>query len=161
MKKFNQIAEFGKKLMANSDRDEVLHLIADEAKKLVHAERCSLFIADPEAGMLWTKLSDGVERIVIDYDAGVVGDTCQRAEPQIVNEPYDDKRFLSMIDKKTGYETKNILSVPIFNSKREVMGVLQLLNKHNADFDKEDLELLTFFANYVSGTLELVLMDEK
>ena len=161
MKKFNQIAEFGKKIAMESDVHKVLELISQEAKSLVHADRCSLFIADEEAGLLWTKLSDGVERIVVSDSSGIVGDTYKKKEPHIVNSPYDDARFLPSIDKKTGYVTKNILTVPIFNSKRKVMGVLQLLNKHQADFDKEDLELLTFFANYVSGTLELVLLSEE
>jgi GAF domain-containing protein len=41
------------------------------------------------------------------------------------------------------------------------MGVMQLLNKSRFDFDEEDLEMLNFFANYVSGSIELVLMSEK
>ncbi|MBU1993837.1 GAF domain-containing protein, partial [bacterium] len=68
---------------------------------------------------------------------------------------------LKTIDKKSGYVTKNIIAVPIFNSKREVMGIIQLLNKFRFDFDDADLETLTFFANYISGSLELVLMNEN
>ena len=160
MNKFNQIAEFGKQLMALTDMDNALELIAKEAKKLVSAQRCSIFIVDDEDKMLWTKLSDGIGRIVIALDAGIVGDTYKTQEPQIVNNPYADKRFLQNIDNKSGYTTQNMLTVPIFNSKRKVIGIIQLLNKSNNDFNEEDLETLAFFANYVSGTLELVLMDE-
>jgi signal transduction protein with GAF and PtsI domain len=160
MKKFNQIAEFGKELMALTEMDNALDVIAKEAKKLVSADRCSIFIVDNEDKMLWTKLSDGIGRIVIALDAGIVGDTYKKQAPQIVNAPYDDKRFLQNIDNKSGYTTKNMITVPIFNSKRTVMGVIQLLNKSRNDFNQEDLETLTFFANYVSGSLELVLMNE-
>ncbi|MBU1657567.1 GAF domain-containing protein [bacterium] len=161
MKKFKQIAEFGKKLMALGEMENALELISKEAKQLLNAERCSIFIVDKEDEMLWTKLSDGIGRIVIALDAGIVGDTYQKAKPQIVNSPYDDPRFLKTIDKKSGYVTKNIIAVPIFNSKREVMGIIQLLNKFRFDFDDADLETLTFFANYISGSLELVLMNEN
>lgn len=160
MNKFNEIAEFGKALMALESMENSLALIAKEAKRLVNAERCSIFIVDHEDKMLWTKLSDGIGRIVIGLDSGIVGDTYLTQKPQIVNDPYSDKRFLPNIDKKSGYKTKNIITVPIFNSKREVMGVIQLLNKSRFDFDEKDLETLTFFANYVSGSLELVLMNE-
>ena len=78
-----------------------------------------------------------------------------------MNNPYEDSRFLPHIDKKSGYETKNILTVPIFNSKREVLGVVQLLNKETGEFNAEDLETITFFANYVSGNLELALMMDE
>jgi GAF domain-containing protein len=161
MKKFNQIAEFGKKLMAMNDMENVLELISDEAKSLVNAERCSIFIVDKEDEILWTKLSDGIGRIVIGLDSGVVGDTYEKKKPQIVNDPYENERFLPNIDKKSGYTTKNMITVPIFDSKRNVMGVMQLLNKKRFDFDDADLELLTFFANYVSGSLELVILSEK
>ena len=161
MKKFDQIAEFGQKLMTLKNMEHALELISDEAKKLVNADRCSIFIVDKEDKMLWTKLSDGIGRIVISLDAGIVGDTYTKREAQIVNNPYEDKRFLQNIDKKSGYKTQNMITVPIFDSKRNVMGIIQLLNKSRFDFDTEDLEMLTFFANYVSGSLELAILKEN
>jgi len=161
MKKFNQIAEFGKKLMSMDDMENVLELISQEAKSLVDAQRCSIFIVDYEDKILWTKLSDGIGRIVIGLDSGIVGMTYKTKKPQIVNNPYEDEHFLPNIDKKSGYTTKNMITVPIFDSKRQVMGIMQLLNKKRFDFGSEDLELLTFFANYVSGSLELVILSEK
>ena len=161
MKKFNQIADFGKQLMALTEMDNALDLISSEAKRLVDADRCSIFIVDNEEKILWTKLSDGIGRIVIGLDSGIVGDTYTKQTPQIVNDPYSDERFLPGIDKKSGYTTKNMITVPIFDSKRNVMGIIQLLNKSRFDFNEKDLETLTFFANYVSGSLELVLMSES
>jgi GAF domain-containing protein len=161
MKKFHQIAKFGQKLMALEDMDQALKLISEEAKALLNADRCSIFIVDKEDMILWTKLSDGVGRIVISIDTGIVGDTYKKQEPQIVNAPYSDKRFLNTIDKKSGYETKNIITVPIFDSKREVIGIIELLNKREDEFNENDLSSLIFFANYVSGSLELVLMTGK
>jgi len=158
MDKKKQIAEFGQKLMALADIEQTTLLIADEAKKLLNTQRCSIFIADKEDGILWTKLSDGIGRIVISLNSGIVGDTYTKAIPQIVNDPYNDPRFLQNIDKKSGFTTKNIIAVPIFNSKREVMGIIQLLNKSRTDFNEKDLDTLTFFANYVSGSLELALL---
>ncbi len=161
MNRVSQISEFGKRLMALSVIEDTLPLISSEAKKLLNAQRCSIFIVDVEYKMLWTKVSDGIGRIVISLNSGIVGDTYQSMKPQVVNAPYDDARFLNKIDKKSGYVTKNIITVPIFNSKRAVIGVIQLLNKLKGDYDDSDLETLTFFANYVSGSLELVLMNEE
>lgn len=42
MSKFNQIAAFGKELMALNDMDNALELIAKEAKNMVGADRCSI-----------------------------------------------------------------------------------------------------------------------
>lgn len=154
-----KVAEFGKRLSVEHDIDSALEVIAEEAKQLLGVERCSIFIADREAGMLWTKHSDGIGRIAIGIDSGIAGDTYRQRAPQLVNDPYEDDRFMPKIDEKSGFTTRNILAVPIFDSKREVMGVVQLLNKRQGGFVQEDLELLTFLANYVSGTIELVLME--
>jgi hypothetical protein len=35
-----------------------------------------------------------------------------------------------------------------------------MLNKHTGDFNYDDEGIMNFFANYVSGTLELALMME-
>jgi len=161
MKRSTQIAEFGQKLMSLGKVDNALELIADEAKQLLNADRCSIFIVDAEDKMLWTKLADGIGRIVISLDSGIVGDTYIKNEPQLVNNPYEDDRFLPNIDKKSGYVTRNIITTPIYNSKREIIGIIQLLNKSRGDFDEKDLEDLAFLANYVSGSLELILMSEK
>jgi GAF domain-containing protein len=159
--KFDEIAEFGKQLMNIESVEQTLELIAKEAKELVDAKRCSIFIVDNQKQILWSRLSDGVGRIVIGIDSGVVGETYKTKKPQLVNRPYEDERFLKNIDKQSGFETKNIITVPIFNSKQEVMGVIELLNKKRFDFTTEDLELLTFFANFVSGSLELALLKAQ
>jgi len=50
------------------------------------------------------------------------------------------------VDKETGYKTNNIITTPIFNSKREIIGVLQLLNKDEG-FDEDDVKFMIFFAH--------------
>jgi GAF domain-containing protein len=157
---YKRIADFGKKLAQLNDLENALPTIAEEAKAIVNAERCSIFIADRENGMLWTKLSDGVGKIAIGIDAGIVGETVRTKAPQRVNDPYEDKHFLAKIDEKSGFVTRNILAVPVFNSRQEVIGVIQMLNKHNGDFNETDEGIMTFFANYISGTLELALLIE-
>jgi GAF domain-containing protein len=157
---YQRIAEFGKKLAHFTNINDTLPAIAEEAKAIINTERCSIFIVDHINNMLWTKLSDGIGRIAIDMSSGIVGVTATTEQPVIVNNPYEDERFLSKIDEKSGFVTRNILTVPIFNSKQNVVGVIQLLNKYNADFTEGDEGIMGFFANYISGTLELALLIE-
>ncbi|MDD4885152.1 GAF domain-containing protein [Sulfuricurvum sp.] len=158
---YQRIADFGKKLTQLDHIDTALPTISEEAKAIVNAERCSIFIVDHAGNMLWTKLSDGVGKIAIGIDSGIVGDTVKNKKAQLVNDPYEDSRFLAKIDEKSGFVTRNILAVPIFNSRQEVIGVIQLLNKYNGDFTENDEGIISFFANYISGTLELALLMEK
>lgn len=158
---YKRISDFGKKLTCLDRIEDSLPIISEEAKAIVNAERCSIFMVDAKEKMLWTKLSDGIGRIAIAIDSGIVGGTVQTKTAQIVNSPYEDDRFLSKIDQKSGFVTRNILAIPIFNSRQEVIGIIQLLNKYNGDFDEKDEGIMSFFANYISGTLELALLMEK
>ena len=158
---YQRIADFGKRLTQLDRIEDALPSISEEAKAIVNAERCSIFIVDHSGGMVWTKLSDGIGRIALGIDSGIVGDTVRTKATQLVNNPYEDTRFLSKIDEKSGFVTRNILAVPIFNSRQEVIGVIQMLNKYNGDFNENDEGIMSFFANYISGTLELALLMEK
>jgi len=159
---YEQIAEFGKKLGYFDDIEKALTAISDEAKLLTHAQRCSIFLVDHRSNILWSKLSNEIGRIAIGMHSGIVGLTYETEEAQIINDPYNHPNFLDTIDKQSGYETKNLITMPIFGSDQNVIGVIQLLNKTDNDegFSTEDRHILTFLANYVSGTLELALKLE-
>ena len=126
---------------------------------LLRAERCSIFIVDRHSNILWTRLSNGIGRIAIGLGSGIAGLTYRTGRAQIINDPYHHPDFLPEIDRQSGYTTKNLITMPIFGSERDVIGVIQLLNKLDdpTGFNTDDKHLLTFLANYVSGTLELAL----
>jgi len=153
-KKYKKLSDFGKKLLAKNSLDDGLLFISSSAKELIGSDRCSIFIYDVDADELWTPLADGVEKITIPYDIGLVGQTIRLQKPLMENEPYDNPNFLADVDMQTGYYTQNSLTTPIFNSKRKIIGVLQLLNKDDG-FNKKDVEFIVFFTHYISGFIEL------
>ncbi|MCD6172166.1 MAG: GAF domain-containing protein [Sulfurimonas sp.] len=150
-----KLADFGKELLYKKSLVEGLPHISKYAKDVIGADRCSIFIYDEYKKELWTTLSDGVEKIVIDSTHGLVGQTIRDKKPILENDVYSNPNFSSTIDKDTGYKTKNVITAPIFNSKREIIGVLQLLNKDDG-FDNEDAKFMVFFTHYISGFLELI-----
>lgn len=150
-----KLADFGRTLLNKTSLEEGLPMIAKYAKDVIGADRCSIFINDLAHNELWTTIADGVERIIVPSNKGIVGYTLKVKKPVIANDAYSHPHFLSEVDKKTGYVTRNIVTAPIFNSKRQIIGVLQLLNKED-DFDNDDVRFMIFFAHYVSGFLELV-----
>jgi GAF domain-containing protein len=156
-----KLAHFGRELMERvSSLEKGLPMISAYAKDVVGADRCSIFVYSPKTRMLWTTLADGMEKIRIDADSGIAGRTLESRESQIVNDPYQDPAFLNTIDKYSGYVTQNIASVPVFDSNRKIIGVLQLLNKEGG-FDATDTRFMTFFAHYISSYLELATLFKE
>lgn len=150
-----KLADFGRELLEKKSLSEGLPLISRYAKDVIHARRCSIYMYDRTEDELWTTLADGIGKITLSPEKGIVGQTISSKEPIIVNDAYSNPHFLPEVDEETGYKTTNIITAPIFNSVREVIGVLQLLNKDDG-FDKDDVKFMVFFAHYISGFLELI-----
>jgi len=152
---YTKLAQFGRELLGITSLEMGLPIISEYAKSVIHADRCTIFIYQPRINIVWSTIADGMEKIIVQADEGIVGQTIQEEKAIIVNDTYNNEHFLKKIDHKSGYITSNIASVPIFNSMKEVIGVLQLLNKEGSEFDADDTRFMTFFAHYISGYLEL------
>ena len=152
---YMKLAQFGRELLNVTSLEQGLPIISNYAKNIIQADRCSIFIYQSSKNIVWSTLSDGIEKITLNADKGIVGQTIQKKKSIIVNDTYNNPHFLKMIDHQSGYITSNIASVPIFNSTHHIIGVLQLLNKEEGDFSTDDSRFMTFFAHYISGYLEL------
>jgi len=153
--RYSKLTEFAKELLTKRSLEEGMPLIAKYVKDVIDAQRCSIFIYDNQKHELWTTLADGVDKIVLPANKGLVGYTIKIKKPVIANDAYGHEEFLAEVDERTGYKTENIVTAPIFDSQRKVIGVLELLNKEGG-FDDDDVKFMIFFAHYVSGFLELL-----
>jgi len=117
-----------------------LEAFTHKLTQLLHAERSSLFLVDGDTLLLKVarNLQDG-EEIRIPIGTGIAGAAAQSG--QIINIPdaYDDPRFNPEVDKKTGFRTRSILSLPIKDRHGVVFAVAQLLNRRDGQpFDRDD-----------------------
>lgn len=157
---YSDLADFGKTLLANKQLDEGLVIISTYLKKLTNAMRCSIFVHDKQNHMLWTILSNGVEKIVIPDTQGIVGYVLTTQKEMIENAVANNPHFLDQIDKSSGYETVNMLACPIYDSKDNVIGVLQLINKLEG-FSDEDMLFIKVVIRFISTYIEVALVHES
>lgn len=132
-------------LAAETSLDHLLKTVAEEIKKVLDADRCTVFLLDRQKNELVSKvaLGMGTQELRFPADKGLAGYAAQMGEIINIKDAYKDERFNSDIDKETGYKTKTILCMPIWNMKHEILGVFQVLNKNNdAFFTKEDEDIL-------------------
>ncbi len=143
--------------LLNSERnfDQLLRLIADEATKHVDAERATIFLLDKEKGELWAKVALGVSDIIrFDARLGIAGAVLISGKSMTVEDAYKSPLFYPSIDSITGYHTRNILSVPMRNNKRAIIGVFQVLNKREGKFTTEDEQFVSALALHAGIALQ-------
>ncbi len=136
------------RLLAARDLDERLRILGDASARLVDAERATIFLIDKTRGELWSKLATGTEpgEIRIPMGSGIAGSVAQTGRTINLADPYSDPRFNPDVDRRTGYTTRNLLTVPMMAASGARLGVFQVLNKRGGPFGPEDVEILAQLA---------------
>ena len=153
---YKQIYHVGQIITSEINMDVLFELIIDQTNQIMGTERGSVFLYDEKTDELWSLVATGMEKnkIRIPSDYGVAGNVFQSKAPLIINDAYSDPRFYAEIDKLSGFQTKNILCIPLINRKGHCIGSLQALNKNSGDFTDKDIELLESISYYVAIALE-------
>ncbi len=154
----HSIQQIGKALSRELRTRRLLPLIMNEVTRLMNAERSTFYIVDRERGELWSQIAQKAEikEIRLKVGTGIAGYVAKTGEVINIEDAYRDDRFDPSTDKKTGYHTRSILCMPIFEPLSEhkkspdIIGVLQVLNKKDGVFTEDDEELLASMASQIA-----------
>ncbi|MBL6946815.1 MAG: GAF domain-containing protein, partial [Rhodospirillales bacterium] len=138
------LLDLSKKVAAIESLDEILEILVQMTTAEIGAERGTLFLNDPQAGELYSRVAQGnfKREIRILNTSGIAGYVFTTGAGEIIQDAYADKRFNRSVDEQTGFKTESIICAPIKTVLGEVIGVSQALNKKKGNFGEEDLALL-------------------
>ena len=142
----NQLIRISSLLNSTLNLPELLRRIMSSAKELLGAEVCSIMLLDEESGELVFEVSLGekseeVTKLRIPIGRGIAGHVAQTGEAMIVNSVKDIPFFYDQIDSQVGFETRNMLAVPI-KVRDRVIGVGEIINLARPEgVQEKDLEL--------------------
>lgn len=155
-------------LLMNADLNTecVIRQIMDEAKTLLGAEVASVWLVDEATQELYSNVNSNGNELRIPITAGIAGHVATTGEVVIVQDAYNDARFNSTMDKKTGFKTRNMICAPLKMKRGGILGVVQLINKvkvssvsgedrfglgqmegETGSFTPDDIHFLQVFAN--------------
>ncbi|KAG5509329.1 hypothetical protein GH5_06419 [Leishmania sp. Ghana 2012 LV757] len=143
-------------VLANTDiRDvnSIVRHVLHGAKKLLNADRSSMFLLDKERNELYSKMADSANEIRFPCGKGIAGTVAESGVGENIMDAYADSRFNSTVDRQLGYRTQSILCEPIVLNG-EVLAVVQLVNKLGHDGsvtcftrgDRETFQVFSLFA---------------
>ncbi|NER79310.1 MAG: GAF domain-containing protein [Leptolyngbya sp. SIO1D8] len=131
------------------DLEKTLQSVMAEARDLMSADRSTLWLIDEESNELWSKVKTGDGQSLIELripaDRGIVGYVSSTKETLNIPNAYHDPRFDPASDKRTGYQTRTILCMPVFDSAGKLIAVTQLINKKQGIFNSSDEEFMRAF----------------
>jgi adenylate cyclase len=163
VRQLEMLLELSRHVSALDSLDAVLDALVGAAIREVGAAAGSLFVHDDERGELYTQRSSdlGQRQIRVLDDRGIAGSVYQSGVGEIVLDAYADPRFAREVDQETGFTTRSILCVPVRNTRGETIGVVELLNKLDGEFDERDLALLEGMTSQCAITLQSMQMLDR
>ncbi|MHB8882780.1 MAG: HD domain-containing phosphohydrolase [Thermodesulfovibrionales bacterium] len=140
------------------DTREIRRRAIEAATKLADTETGSLLLVDPETGDLFFEVALGdkgdlLKEIRLSRGQGIAGWVAENNEAVIINDAQSDPRFFKGADKKSSFDTRNMICVPV-RTKDRMLGVLQAINKREGSFSDDDRDVLTALANQVATAIE-------
>ncbi len=171
-KKGTLVSEVLSVLSHSKGTNSLILAIMGKIRDVMNVERCTVFVLvssattatkrsasthrnisfeqDPNQKLLWTTASVDTEKITVPVGEGICGHVAQTGEVLMIDDAYQDVRFNQHIDRATGFRTRSILCVPVYDTSQAppvLAGVMQVINKRDGDFDLDDVDMLKDFAS--------------
>lgn len=145
-------------LAAPFELNAMLSTVAAAACHVLHAERASVWMLEDDGTHLRLEVTSDLGALRLALGQGLVG-RCA-AEVRLINvaDCYADPRFNPEMDRRSGYHTRCLVAVPLVDDRGLLVGVLQVLNRHEGVFGPEDEALAEALAAQCAVALSRVRM---
>ncbi|KQC10544.1 MAG: hypothetical protein APR54_03075 [Candidatus Cloacimonas sp. SDB] len=149
-----------------NDIDTLLNSILSESERIFSVEGTSILLEDIKTGKLYFYFATGekgeiLKSIQMEPGEGICGYVFQTGKALIENDPAQSSLFSDKVDIASEFKTRNLICVPL-QIEDKIIGVLELINKIETDFNNEDMDLLKLVGSQISLALQRArLVEEK
>lgn len=160
-----RLLEVSRRLGVTADLGRILSEIIDAMRDLLDAERATVFEFDPHSHELFATVAHGLEGacageddseevVRFPADQGLAGAAAQTRRTVNVPDAYADPAFNREVDRRTGFRTRSILSIPLLGFDDELIGVAQVLNKRGGAFSARDESIAEALAAHAAVAIK-------
>ncbi len=140
---------------------QALHI----ALEVVDGQAGCVLLANPDTKQLvfYYALGDKAPTIGVGFpwDKGIGGWVFQKGEPIVTCDVKHDKRHFSVIDETTGYDTHDMIALPLKSWEGAPIGVLEVMNKKEGELNKDDVAILTIISAFTAISIEEARLFEE
>ncbi|MCP4419975.1 MAG: GAF domain-containing protein [Chloroflexi bacterium] len=156
---FAVVSEISYALTSTLSLQNIYRQLREPVRRTLNVGSVSVGLIEQPAGdiifvdILMGDLFKNLPAIRLKKGQGIAGWVSENRQPVIVNDVYTDKRFYSRIDRQSGFQTNNMICIPLQIEER-VIGILQAINKQNGNFNENDLRLLQAIGGPLAAAIE-------
>lgn len=143
------LADLSEALAVSLDLRQTLEQAVTRIAGFVQAEAASMFLLDPESGLLECRICVGPVNLLglkLARGQGVVGCAVEENAVQLVRDAQRDSRVHLRVDAETGFVTRSIVCAPLTTAHGPI-GVLEVVNRRDGTpFEEADARVLRALA---------------
>jgi signal transduction histidine kinase len=156
LERYKRLIEISRDLASTLDLDLLLNRILVAARDIAEAGAASILLYDSAARQLYfqaaTNMDPMMRGLVVPMDS-IAGWIVTNRQPLRIDDVHKDTRYFKNVAKTVSLDTKNIIGVPLI-TKDKVIGVMEVLNKEQGEFNEIDEDLLSVLGAQAAIAIE-------
>jgi phosphoserine phosphatase RsbU/P len=156
IRRLSTLVEASKLINSSIEGEVLFRSIMRVVREHLGVDRGTLYVYDAKRNEIRASIDPepGLSEIRLAVGQGLAGTAAETGRSIIINDAYADPRFDDTADRLSGFRTRSVLCSPIRNRERQLVGVLQLLNKQGGDFGTADLQFLESLSDHMAIAIE-------
>ncbi|MCJ7625134.1 MAG: GAF domain-containing sensor histidine kinase [Anaerolineaceae bacterium] len=144
--RYQQLIDISRDLASTLNVDTILRRIINVSAEICKAEAASILLWDESKQQLYfeaatnTSEEETLKGIIVPAES-IGGWVAINREPVIISDVQKDHRYFQRVDEETNLATKSMVAIPLI-AKDRLVGVLEVLNKKEGQFNDYDKETL-------------------
>lgn len=148
-----------------TDLNRLLTQIMNESEQVMESLASACMLYDETSDELYFEVATGsaaagVKTIRLKRGTGIAWECLEKRQTLIVNNPYEDGRFYKAADEKSKFTTRNMVATPMM-FRGEIIGVLEVLNRKEGDYDDQDGKILQIVADQAAMAIANARLVER
>lgn len=158
LKIYQHLTTISMELAYTLDLDTLLKRIVSAAVEITNSRAGSILLLDVNENQLQTKVTSGsqndtfIQSVVVPMES-VAGWVASHKIPVIIPDVKKDPRYSNQMAHGLDFPIQSLIAIPLF-AKNKLIGVLELFNKNQNQFDEDDQNALTILGAQAAVSIE-------
>lgn len=159
------VQRIANELGSETDVDGIVRRALQVALETLHANAGSVLLYDEGQDKLVFRYvvggaGDKLIGVAVDTEGSIAGRVFREGRTAVTEDVRHEQDHSRQIEERTRYVTTNMVTCPLVISTGDVVGVMQVLNKDEGDFNADDVALLEILAHQIATRIETARLQE-
>jgi phosphoserine phosphatase len=155
------VLDVARSLAASPELQPLLELVEASVLRVLDCDRAGVFVFDEQTQELAGRAVTGAPGLRFPADRGIAGAVLREGVAIRLDDAHLDPRFNPEVDRRTGYRTRSLLTVPVRDWLDRPIGVLSALNKNGGIFSARDEAVAQALAVQVGVAIQRQLLFDE